>query len=364
MNQDEVQTEYELVLKPTSVSSQLVNHTGPSPLVTVIVPAYNYGRFIPETLRSVQAQSYQFWECIVVDDGSTDETGNTVRSFSKEDPRIKYIRQDNQGLAAARNTGIRKASGEYFQFLDADDLLEPHKFERQVRFLEQHSHVDIVFGDARYFHSEHPEERLFSPEAANEPWVATFSAKGQDVLLSLVRNNIMVVSSPVLRRSVIDDVGLFENSTKGIEDWHYWLRCAAEGKHFHYDASEGTQTLVRVHGNSMSTDARMMLRSTLLLHQKVAEMINDPAVLQVNTERMIEREGLLGVEEIAAGELLAGMRQLCKAAVMDRSTRHRAKWIFCAVAAPFVSTQQLRKLVSTPVLQLAGGASRRWARRN
>lgn len=320
-----------------------------SPLATVIIPSYNYGHFLGQSIESVQAQTYPNWECIIVDDGSTDDTARVVRQFTEEDERVKYFRQANQGLAAARNTGISKSAGAYLQFLDADDLLEAHKLERQIEFLEQHPQVDIVFGEARYFRTEHDQERLFSQDEENAPWVARLSAKGNDVLMTLLSNNIMVVNAPLLRRSVIDDVGLFEGSVKGIEDWHYWVRCANGGKYFHYEDSADGRALVRIHGNSMSTDARLMLRSTLLLHRLVSEMATDSAVLRFNRQRMAEREGFLGIEEVAAGRLIAGIRQLCRAAISDRVPRQKAKWLFCAASAPFVSTPKLRKMVTAPV---------------
>src|SRR6185295_252898 len=96
-----------------------------SPLATIIIPAYNYGHFIAQSIESVQAQTYSNWECIIVDDGSTDDTANVVRKFTEQDERVKFFKQRNQGLAAARNTGIANSSGEYVQFLDADDLIEP-----------------------------------------------------------------------------------------------------------------------------------------------------------------------------------------------------------------------------------------------
>lgn len=320
-----------------------------SPLATVIIPSYNYGHFLGQSIESVQAQTYQNWECIVVDDGSTDDTGALVKQFTEKDDRVKYLRQENQGLAAARNTGITNSAGDYLQFLDADDLLEAHKLERQIEFLEQHPEVDIVFGDARYFRTEHAGERLFSQDEGNAPWVARLSAKGKDVLLRLIGNNIMVVNAPLLRRSVINDVGLFDGSVRGIEDWHYWVRCANHGKYFHYEDSEGARALVRVHGKSMSTDARLMLRSTLLLHRLVSEMATDSTVLQFNSQRMAEREGFLGIEEVAAGRLIAGIRQLCRAAISDRVPRQKAKWLFLAISAPFVSTPKLRKMITSPV---------------
>jgi hypothetical protein len=111
--------------------------------------------------RLVQAQTYQHWECIVVDDGSTDNTDGVVRTFTESDSRIKYIRQENRGLAAARNTGIGTSAGNYFQFLDADDLIETEKLARQVEFLEEHPEVDIVFADVRYFKTGDPDQQLF-----------------------------------------------------------------------------------------------------------------------------------------------------------------------------------------------------------
>jgi GT2 family glycosyltransferase len=319
------------------------------PLVSIIVPTYNYAHFIGEALESVQSQTYSNWECIVVDDGSTDDTGIIAKQFADKDNRIKYHRQENQGLAAARNTGLANSPGVYFQFLDADDLLEPQKLERQVMFLESHPDVDIVFSDARYFRTGHLEERRFSQYEENLPWVAKFSGHGKSVLLRLIANNIMAVNAPLLRRSVIEDVGLFEGSVRGIEDWDYWVRCANTGKHFHYDDAEGTRALVRIHGTSMSTDVRLMLKSALLLHRRVSQMTTDDAVRQVNEQRMAEREGLLGVEEVAAGRLIAGMRQLCRAAMSDRVPRQKAKWLLCAATAPFVSTARLRRMVTSPV---------------
>lgn len=328
----------------------MLNTNGsPLPLVTVIIPAYNYAQFISETLASVQAQTYQHWECIVVDDGSTDNTSAVVASFSRKESRVRVIRQENKGLAAARNTGIANSTGEYVQFLDADDLLESKKLERQIEFLEQHSDVDIVYGDVRYFRTGNPEQLLFSQASENAPWVVPLSAKGKDVLLSMLRNNFMVVSSPLLRRSVISDVGPFDGVVKGVEDWEYWLRCAIRDKRFHFQDSEDSRTLIRIHPNSMSTDARLMLRSMVLMHRQLAPSISDRDAAELNRERMSERVGFLGIEEIAAGQMTMGIRQLCRAAMMDRRPRYKAKWLLCAASAPFVTTEQLRKILSTSV---------------
>ncbi len=147
-------------------------------LVSVIVPTYNYGHFIGQALKSMQAQTYPHWECVVVDDGSTDDTAEVVARFSDSDRRIKFLRQKNLRQAAARNNGLRNSSGQYVQFLDADDLLEPRKLERQVEYLERHPEVDIVYGDVRFFNTEDPDERLYTMWGENKPWMPGISGRG------------------------------------------------------------------------------------------------------------------------------------------------------------------------------------------
>lgn len=101
-------------------------------LISVIVPVYNGARFIIETLDSVKKQTYDQWECIIVDDGSTDDTALVVKKCIAFDDRFKYVYQSNAGLSAARNAGISYAKGRLIQFLDADDVILPQKFEKQV----------------------------------------------------------------------------------------------------------------------------------------------------------------------------------------------------------------------------------------
>src|SRR5215204_696893 len=101
-------------------------------LVSVIMPAYNAGRYIAESVRSVQAQTFGGWELVVVDDGSADDTGEVVRRFAAADARVRYVRRPNGGQAAARNTGLAEARAPFVAFLDADDLWLPEKLEAQL----------------------------------------------------------------------------------------------------------------------------------------------------------------------------------------------------------------------------------------
>lgn len=102
------------------------------PLVSIIVPSYNSEHYIVDTLTSVQNQTYQKWECIVIDDGSKDHTKEIVSSFIKNDSRIKYYYQQNSGLSASRNKGMSFVKGEFIQFLDSDDVIYKNKIEKMV----------------------------------------------------------------------------------------------------------------------------------------------------------------------------------------------------------------------------------------
>ncbi|MEC2076093.1 glycosyltransferase family 2 protein [Metabacillus fastidiosus] len=112
------------------------------PLVSIITPSYNSTRFIPDTINSVMAQTYENWEMLIVDDCSKDESRQLIRSFIEQDERIKLIElTENSGAAVARNTAIKAAKGKYIAFLDSDDLWVPEKLEKQIAFMEENDYA-------------------------------------------------------------------------------------------------------------------------------------------------------------------------------------------------------------------------------
>lgn len=236
------------------------------PLVTVVVPCYNYGHFLHDALQSVQEQTWQHWECIVIDDGSTDSTSAVVKAFQRQDSRFKYVYQPNQGLSAARNTGLAAASGSYVQLLDADDGIERQKLELHVDYLEQHPDVDLVYGDVLYAKDEN---LTYSEDISNRRKRAPVSGSGEDMLHFLVRRNIMVVNAPLARIKAIHDVGKFNEKLKGHEDWEFWIRCAFAGKRFVYAGGAGTHAVVRVHRKSMTQSVMPMLESNLAVRYQL-----------------------------------------------------------------------------------------------
>lgn len=282
------------------------------PEVTVIIPCFNYGHLLAETLTSVAAQTLTNWECIIVDDGSTDNTKEVALAFVDNHQRFKYIFQQNSGLSAARNTGIRAASGEFLQFLDADDLIEPRKFEEQVRCFKEYPDTDIVYGDVRYFSTEYPQERLYSIWGYNLPWMPKVSGRGKSILKNLVIANMMVVNSPLVRRNVFDTCGLFDESLKSNEDWDYWLRCALQNKVFHFLDSIGTLALVRYHAGSMSCSRITMYETKLMIHEKLFSTLSDVELRRINRQAWRQTGFSLFEEFIRNGNRSAAWRCLLK----------------------------------------------------
>ena len=328
------------------------------------MPSYNYGHLIRETLESLAAQTYARWECVVVDDGSTDDTRAVVESYAAGEARVRYVRQENARQAAARNNGIRHSAGEYFQFLDADDLIEPRKLERQVEYLERHADVGIVYSSVRYFGADAggglSHSRNYSVWDDGRPWMPEVSGRGPVLLEKLLRNNIMVVNSPLVRRSVIESVGEFDDELTPVEDWDYWTRCAAAGFLFQYDDAEGVRALVRAHELSASLDGRRMMRATLRMRRAwAARTLEGEAELKLNRNLIAECEGLLGVEESLHGRRMKAMLQLFKAALLDGRLRPKAKWLACALLAPLATGEQLKGAVTSSFTGAASNVLRR-----
>jgi glycosyltransferase involved in cell wall biosynthesis len=242
-----------------------------NPLISVIIPCYNYGHLLGDTLKNIQQQTYNNWECIVVDDESTDNTAQVVSDFSKSDSRIKYIYQKNSGPSVARNLGLKNSKGNFIQFLDADDLLENKKFETQIAVFDKKTNCGIVYSNVKYF-KDSDSSVLFNDITleGSKPWMKKVSGSGDNLLLPLLKGNIMVIHSPLIKKTVFDSFGVFNELLRYNEDWELWTRFAMNNVEFIYDESEKTQALVRVH-ESYSKDNFMMFIYGL----QVCEMLRE-----------------------------------------------------------------------------------------
>ena len=330
-----------------------------APLVSVIVPAYNYGRFVAQTLESLRAQTLGAWECVVVDDGSTDDTPRVVEEFARRDARVRLVRQQNRRQAAARNNGLGHASAPYVQFLDADDLLEPRKLERQLSYLESHPEVDIVYGEARFFPTESPEVRLYTMYGENRPWQPGLSGAGAEMLRPLVRRNTVMIGSALVRRALVERVGPFDEALPPVEDWEFWIRCALAGARFRFEDFPDALSLVRSHAGSSSKSAQRMAAAEVRKRRKLARLLTDSEALRANAGLLAEAEGVWGAEEVRHGSLRRGVHRLGRAALQERRLRHRLKWLACALAAPLPGRRLFEKLYTSSVSGAASDALRR-----
>ena len=196
--------------------------------VSVVMPAYNCERYVAIAIESVLSQTPSPMEIIVVDDGSTDNTANIVRSY----PHVTYLRQDNQGPSKARNTGVQRAKGEFVAFLDADDFWLPDKLSRQIRALS--SCPEAGFSFATYWNFRDLGDQWVSENPAypgplrdwlNHQAVDAESSFG-DVYKLLLRVNPVPTSSVMVRADAFSRVGGFNELMRNAEDYECWLRLA------------------------------------------------------------------------------------------------------------------------------------------
>lgn len=187
-------------------------------LVSVIIPSYNGGKYLPETLDSVLKQTYTDYEIIIVDDGSSDDTKDVVERYRKKFPeKIKYIYQKNAGPASARNNGIRNSSGEFIAFVDCDDVWVSEKLQVQVDYLRKHPQCGFVFSDVFALDKDgrigKTMMRFKHPESGK-------------IFYSLLKENFVLTLTLVTRRKCIEKVNGFCEDLLSSEDHHCWLKMA------------------------------------------------------------------------------------------------------------------------------------------
>lgn len=231
--------------------------------VTVIIPAYNQGHYLGETIQSVLNQTYQDFELIIIDDGSTDNTREVANSFS--DPRIRYIYQENGGLSAARNTGIRESSAPLVTFLDSDDLFLPHNLAVLQAYLEEHAEVGLVSGGTQIIDPAGRvlDQKIMPPANLKLP--------------ELLMGNPFSVGGLLLRRVWLERVGVFDESLRACEDWDLWLRLAIAGCQFAW--VEQAMMAYRFHPAQMTREADRMRTAMLRVLDKFFSRSGLPAHL-------------------------------------------------------------------------------------
>ena len=266
-------------------------------MVSVIIPCYNYGHLINETLSSIFEQTYKNLEVIVIDDGSTDNTEEIVKIYNQKDSRVKYYKCKNEGLGTSRNRGLENAKGDFIQFLDADDLIEKEKFKIQVEIFKNSPEVDVVYGSVRYFKKDpfNLSKRLYTYWGANKEWMPKLSGAGPKFMAKAFKANFSHLSSPLFKKELVLKVGEFNNEMSAVADYHFLLRCALAGANFHYHDDLHSYSLVRWHPNNMSKNMNMMRREEQKMRITLNSVLMEhPIVLASNQQAIQSLEYQLG----------------------------------------------------------------------
>jgi glycosyltransferase involved in cell wall biosynthesis len=223
--------------------------------VSVIIPNYNTAHYIEAAIESVLASQGADFEVIVVDDGSSDRSREVLAGY-EADPRIRCIFQQNKGLAGARNTGIKAATGDYLVFLDSDDLVLPEKLALQAGYLDAHPEYEAVYSRSVCFVEDDPEELV----------PVNFPVYVGDIQDNLLYGNFIHVNSVMVRRMTVLDAGLFAEEFRELEDWDLWLRLSLRGGLFGFQ--DQVLSKVRLRKGSMTTQQERMNRTMLRVLEK------------------------------------------------------------------------------------------------
>lgn len=245
-------------------------------LVSVIIPNFNYSKYISFTIESVLKQSYKNLECIVVDDGSTDNSLDIVKKHEALDNRVKLVAKTNGGLSSARNEGIKNAKGDWIAFLDSDDLWEVDKLKNQIEMLQKDSTIDIMYSNCVNFNEQNEEtitEHVFEPYTP----------------LKFIETNSMpgCSSSFIIKRQLIEKAGLFDHDLRGSEDHDFLFRCALAGGKFAY--CNKVDVKIRKHSTSMLTNYRKMFFNNWYCLEKDMRLFEKSGQLKNYTQKQINK---------------------------------------------------------------------------
>jgi len=302
--------------------------------ISIIIPAYNMREWIDETLESVWDQTYNDFEIIVVDDGSIDG----IKSYleNKYLHLLKIIRQQNRGLAGARNTGIRHAEGKFLFFLDADDIIMPEKLERQVHILNSRPEIGVVYSDYALFYND-KNKQLDHPQVDIPEGI---------IWEQLLKMNCMVVHAALMRKELILKYGYFDETMRSCADWDLWLRLALHGVQFAFDGSKSA--LYRQRNDSLSRNLVVKAKADLTVLQnasKIALKLNHPAKAKIPNQ-IAYRLYRLAKTYINYSQRLNGIDCLIKSFHYDFSCNWKRRYALLLLSILLPSNYLLKKTIN------------------
>lgn len=263
------------------------------PLISVIVPCYNHGAYLAECLQSVMDQQYRNWECIVVDNGSTDNSADVAKSFCEKDQRFRYFFIPNKGVSYARNYGIAQSKGKYILPLDSDDKVGTEYVQKGIVLMEKDATLKVTYCNAKLFGAV--ERDYILPE---------FSLKEL-----LIENQIFC--SAIYRRADFDRTkGYNEAMVEGFEDWDFWIDFLKDGGKVHHIPEIHLYYRIKASSRNSDLDHEKQLRlrrQIYLNHKDVYDRLLPEADLVFDYYKLRnELNALKASRSLKLGRLLTG----------------------------------------------------------
>ena len=269
------------------------------PTVSAIIPAYNQGHYLGKAIQSVLNQTFADFEIIVVDDGSTDNTRTVVHNFT--DPRVRYVHQQNAGLSAARNTGIRHATGAFLTYLDSDDLFLPEKLAILLAKFDAEPELGFCAGQAILI--DENDRRIGE----------IFDKRLPEDSAQLLLGNPLHVGSVMVRREWQERVGFFDETLRSYEDWDMWLRLAIAGCPMGW--VEKPVSLYRFHSNQMTSNGQQMTTATFAVLEKLFNQTDLPPRWHALRDKAYSHAHLRGAAQAYQAEDFAAAAEHLNTAV-------------------------------------------------
>jgi len=244
-----------------------------NPTVSVIIPTYNRAHLIGRAIQSVLNQTYQDFEVIVVDDGSTDNTEEVIKEFQRKDERIKYIKHEkNKGGSAARNTGIKAARGKYIAFQDSDDEWLPEKLEKQMQVFENApAEVGVVYTG------------FWRIKGNKKTCIPSSNIKGKrgDIHKILLRRNFIALPTVVVKKTYFRKAGMFDERLPRLQDWELFIRIS---KYCHFKCVDEPLLIAYYQQDSISGNQDALIKTLkLILAKHFEEFKKDKKTLAKHT---------------------------------------------------------------------------------
>ncbi len=299
-------------------------------LVSVIMPAYNRAHVIGRAIKSVLAQTYNDFELIIVDDGSSDKTEEVVRSF--DDPRIRFLRHErNRGVCAARNTGIKASQGDFITFLDSDDEFTPARLQEQVSALKKYG-ANNIFVTGTIFLDDNgarvqttSKKETLCPCQADDIYESFFSAG---------RNSPQRLVTMMTRRQFLDEVGLFDEQLPASEFWDLGLRLA---KKYRYQVIDTPLEIVHRDAGARTWNTANRLKATRrLLAKYQLELSSRPRAAA-------HMKLVVGVLQLRSGHMGEGRRLILEAWRLNLSSPRTYAHLLASILMPPIVYQALAR---------------------